>query len=142
MPQALQRCRDDFVAGKCGCPIELHSGRTIDFSIAESGKMCHRWLHMSATKSPLRSNRLVARISQEDKALLEQAASLEGCTVTNFVLSRVREAAAEVVSRHNVVRLNQAESLRFVEALLAKPKAPPERMKRALKLHRDTVKER
>lgn len=97
---------------------------------------------MSATKSPLRSNRLVARISQEDKALLEQAASLEGCTVTNFVLSRVREAAADVVSRHNVVRLNQAESLRFVEALLAKPKAPPKRMKRALKLHRNTVKER
>jgi len=82
-------------------------------------------------KTP-RSTRLVARISAEDKALLERAAGLEGCSVASFVVSRVREAATGVVERHDTVKLNQAESRRFVAALLAKPKAPNARLERAL----------
>jgi uncharacterized protein (DUF1778 family) len=91
-------------------------------------------------KTP-RSSRLVARISAEDKALLERAAGLEGCSVASFVVSRVREAAVEVVERHDSVKLNQAESRRFVAALLENPGSPTVRLKRALKLHRESVKE-
>lgn len=97
---------------------------------------------MPVKSTARRSSRLVARISEEDKALLEQAAGLEGCSVANFVVSRVREAANEVVKRHETIKLNQAESRRFVAALLEKPKAPNARMKRALKLHRESVTER
>ncbi len=97
---------------------------------------------MPVKSTARRSSRLVARISEEDKALLEQAAGLEGCSVANFVVSRVREAANEVVKRHETIKLNQAESRRFVAALLEKPKATNARMKRALKLHRESVTER
>ncbi len=89
-----------------------------------------------------RSSRLVARVTSDDKALLERAAALEGCSVAVFVVSHVRAAAEEIVRRHDTVRLNQAESRRFVEAVLAPVKPPTKRMRTALDLHRKTVTER
>lgn len=97
---------------------------------------------MPALATSRRSNRLVARVTEEDKALLERAAGLEGCSVAVFVVSHVRAAAEEIVRRHDTVKLNQAESRRFVNALLAAPKAPTKRMRSALELHRKTVTER
>lgn len=97
---------------------------------------------MPAIAPSRRTNRLVARVTQDDKTLLERAAGLEGCSVAVFVISHVRAAAEEVVRRHDTVKLNQVESRRFVEALLAKPKAPTKRLRAALDLHRNTVIER
>ena len=97
---------------------------------------------MPALANNRRSDRLVARVTPEDKALLERAAGLEGCSVAVFVISHVRAAAEEVVQRHNVVRLNQNESERFVKALMATPKQPTKRMSAALALHRTSVTER
>lgn len=97
---------------------------------------------MPATATLRRSNRLVARVTSEDKALLERAAGLEGCSVAVFVLSHVRAAAQEVVQRHDTVKLNQEESKRFVNALLGPAKAPNKRVRAALKLHGSTVTER
>jgi len=97
---------------------------------------------MPATATPRRSNRLVARVTSEDKALLERAAGIEGCSVAVFVLSHVREAAEEVVRRHQTVKLNQSESRHFVKALLAPPKGATKRMAEAVALHRKTIKER
>lgn len=97
---------------------------------------------MPAVAIQRRSDRLVARVTPEDKALLERAAELEGCSVAVFVVSHVRAAAEEVVQRHHVVRLNQAESQRFVKALTAPLKQPTKRMRDALALHRASVTER
>jgi uncharacterized protein (DUF1778 family) len=97
---------------------------------------------MSAVASTRRSDRLVARVTSDDKALLERAAGIEGCSVAVFVISRVREAAEEVVRRHETIRLNREESLRFAKALLSPPKAPSKRLKEAVALYRQTVKER
>lgn len=97
---------------------------------------------MPAVAINRRSDRLVARVTPEDKALLERAAGLEGCSVAVFVISHVRAAAEEVVQRHNVVRLNQTESQRFVKALIAPPRQPTKRMKTALALHQASVTER
>lgn len=97
---------------------------------------------MPAIASQPRSERLVARVTQEDKALLERAAGLEGCSVAVFVMSHVRAAAEEVVQRHSIVRLNQSESQQFVKALMAPPKRPAKRLQEALALHRILVMER
>lgn len=97
---------------------------------------------MSAVATSRRSNRLVARVTPEDKALLERAAGLKGCSVTTFVISHIRAAAEEIVRQHDTIRLNQTESRRFVAALLAPTKAPTKRMREALALHRRTVTER
>ena len=97
---------------------------------------------MPVTAPTRRSNRLVARVTQEDKALLERAAGLKGCSVTTFVITHVRAAAQEIVREHDIIRLNQAESRRFVAALLAPPKPPTKRMREALALYRSQVTER
>lgn len=96
---------------------------------------------MSAVASTRRTDRLVARITSEDKELLERAATLEGCSLAMFVTSRMRAAAEEVVRRHETIQLNRGESLRFAKALLTPPRAPAKRLKDALVLYRTTVKE-
>lgn len=96
---------------------------------------------MAISSSFSRTSRLVARISPEDKALLERAAGLEGTSVAAFIVGHGRAAAQEIVRQHDIVQLNQKESLRFVKALLAPVKAPTKRMKDAIALHRATVTE-
>jgi uncharacterized protein (DUF1778 family) len=91
---------------------------------------------------PRRTDRLVARITPEDKSLLSRAAALEGSSVASFVVSHLRDAAQEVIRRHDSIQLNEAESRRFVEALLAPPTKPTARFAKALKLHQETVTER
>jgi uncharacterized protein (DUF1778 family) len=91
---------------------------------------------------PTRSNRLVARITPDDKVLLERAATLEGSSLASFVVSHVRTAAAEVIRQHETIQLNQAESERFLKALVAPPAKATARMARALELYRETVTER
>ena len=99
-------------------------------------------LSMITSNSLSRTSRLVARISPEDKALLERAAGLEGTSVAAFIMGHGRTAAREIVRQYETVRLNQTESQRFVEALLAPSKAPAKRLKDAIALHRTTVTER
>ncbi|MGZ8939874.1 MAG: type II toxin-antitoxin system TacA family antitoxin [Limisphaerales bacterium] len=83
--------------------------------------------------------RLVARVSLEDKQIITRAAVMAGQSVGSFMLSEARKAAlASLEARHRII-LNAEQSRRFVEALLAPPRPPTERMKRALKLYRETV---
>lgn len=93
------------------------------------------------TKST-RSDRLVARITPGDKALLERAATLEGSSLASFVVSHIRTAAAEVIRQHETIHLDQAESERFLKALTAPPAKPTKQMSRALETYRHTVTER
>ena len=97
---------------------------------------------MVAIAKSRKSDRLVARLTPADKALLERAAVLEGCSVAAFVVSHVRAAAEKVVEENEVIRLTAKESRRFVEALLAPPRPPTKRMQKALALYRETVSER
>ena len=88
-----------------------------------------------------RSDRLVARITPDDKALLERAATLQGGSLASFVVSHVRQAAQEVIRQHETIRLNESESKRFLQALLAPPGKAPARIVKALALYRETVTE-
>ncbi len=107
--------------------------------------LCYHSAHISvmptSQKADRRTDRLVAWITPEDKALLARAAALEGSSVASFVVSHVRGAAQEIIRRHDFIQLNESESRRFVEALLAPPAEPAERVADALKLYRDTVTE-
>ena len=94
---------------------------------------------MTATLKNRRTDRLVARVTPDDKALLEHAAMLEGMSVASFVVSYVRAAAEKVVHEHETIRLNEAESRRFVKALLAPPLPPTAAFKRALKAYRESI---
>lgn len=86
-----------------------------------------------------KSERLVARVSAEDKSIIGQAAAMAGQSVGSFMLTEARKAALETLDARRRIVLNAEQSRRFVEALLAPPRPPTERMKRALKLYRKTV---
>ena len=83
--------------------------------------------------------RLVARVSAEDKAIISQAAAIAGQSVGSFILSEARKAAVLTLETRQRIVLNLEQSRRLVDALLAPPRPPTERMKRALKLYRKTV---
>jgi len=67
----------------------------------------------------LRAERLEARITLEQKQLIEHAAALQGRSVTDFVLASVQEAAAHAIDEHQRLALSVRDGRAFVEALLA-----------------------
>ena len=86
-----------------------------------------------------KAERFVARVTRADKRIFREAAALEGRSMATFVIAHAREAAEEIVGRQRVIRLNAEDSRRFVEALLAPSRPPTARMKRAMRLYRQTV---
>src|SRR4051794_29366575 len=81
-------------------------------------------------KTAARRDRIEARVSAEQKALLQRAADLSGCTLTEFVVKSAQAAAEETIRTYEVIRLTQEESIQFVEALLHPP-TPNENLRRA-----------
>ncbi len=68
-----------------------------------------------------RGERLEARITADQKALIQRAAELEGRSLTDYVVSSVQDAARRTVEAHDVLVLSAAESRAFVDALLDPP---------------------
>lgn len=78
--------------------------------------------------------RLEARISPDLHKLLKRAAELEGRTLTDFVVSAVRDAAQHAIEQNDIIRLSLADQQRFAEVLLSPPKPTPA-LKRAMARH-------
>ena len=62
----------------------------------------------------LETTRINLRASAEAKALIEQAASLMGTTVSSFMLQNAYDAARKVVMEHETLRLSQSAFQAFV----------------------------
>jgi uncharacterized protein (DUF1778 family) len=90
-----------------------------------------------ATQST-RRKRLEARITPEQKSLIERAAAYQARRVSDFMVQAVLEAAKAVVQEHEIVNLNPAESRAFVEIRLNPPE-PNEEMRRAADEYRRDV---
>ena len=82
-----------------------------------------------------RDARLEARISVEQKSVLQQAAALSGRTLSEFVVASAHEAASRVIQEHETIRLSRAEQIAFVRALL-NPPTPNARLRHAAKAYR------
>lgn len=82
--------------------------------------------------------RLEARISPETKALLQNAADLQGRTLTDFVVSTVRAEAMRVIQEHQTLTLSLEESEAFVEALLNSP-PPNDALKAASRQYKNAI---
>jgi uncharacterized protein (DUF1778 family) len=74
-----------------------------------------------AVASPSKHQRLEARITPEQKELLQRAAALEGTSLTDFVVRSAQRAAEQSIRDHAVLALTAHESQLFVEALLIPP---------------------
>jgi uncharacterized protein (DUF1778 family) len=73
--------------------------------------------------TPSRRHRLEVRVTQEQDALIRQAADLEETTVTAFVLDTVTSRAKRVVKQHQDLALSNEAFDRFIVEL-DKPAMP------------------
>lgn len=92
---------------------------------------------LAGTRRPKRE-RVEVRISQDEKALLQQAALLEGRTLSDFLVSSAHRAATEAIREHQVISLSVSESRRFADALLNPPE-PSDYMLEAFRRYRRLV---
>jgi uncharacterized protein (DUF1778 family) len=84
-----------------------------------------------------RGERLEARLSQQQKALFQRAADLQGRTLTDFIVSSAREAAVRTIDEVRTIRLNAEESRAFAKALL-RPRLPSARLRAAARRYIET----
>jgi len=69
--------------------------------------------------------RLEARISTELHSMLKRASELQGRTMTDFVISAVRDAAQRAIEKEEFIRMSLADQERFAQGLLSPPEATP-----------------
>jgi uncharacterized protein (DUF1778 family) len=93
----------------------------------------------TAPRAP-RRERLEARVSREQKSLLERAAALEGRSLSDFVVASAQSAALETIQRHEVIALTARDSLAFAQAL-TDPLASNDRLRAAARRHQEVVAE-
>ena len=89
----------------------------------------------------VRSERINLRLSGTAKRRIERAASVEGKTVSAFILSSALESAEKTARRHETVALAREDATRFFDAL-SDPPPPNDRLRAALEEHARRVDSR
>ena len=84
--------------------------------------------------TPMRAERVEIRMTPVQKQKIERAASLEGTSVTDFILNQVQPAATAMIREFELLELRDQDRLVFVEALLNPPQ-PTEALKAAVARH-------
>ncbi len=92
----------------------------------------------TSKSSRTRTQRLEARVTAEQKMLIERAAALQGRTVTDFVLTSVQDAARRAIEDYRQLELSVRDSEAFVEALL-NPKPVNERLRDTVRRYREAA---
>jgi uncharacterized protein (DUF1778 family) len=88
------------------------------------------------SRTRTRAQRLEARVTVEQKTLIEHAAALQGRTVTDFVLTSVQDAARRAIEEHRQLELSVRDSRAFVDALLH-PKPVNARLRETARRYRE-----
>ncbi len=89
------------------------------------------------SRSP-RTARLEARVTREQKARLEQAAQLQGRSLTDFIVAVAEDAATRILHERDLLTLSARDRVAFVAALL-KPPTLRGRLARAVRRHKRAV---
>ncbi len=82
--------------------------------------------------------RITARVSENVRVALEQAADVLGATVNQFVVQAAYQEAQRILERESVIRLSQKDARRIL-ALLDSPPKPAKALKSAVKRFRGSV---
>jgi uncharacterized protein (DUF1778 family) len=88
----------------------------------------------------MKRERIEARVTAEEKALVQRAAALTGSSLTEFIMRSAIDAAAETIRSHQVIRLTVEDSAAFAEALLTPPE-PNEDLRALARRYREFVGE-
>ena len=90
-------------------------------------------MQVNEHKTASRNERLEARVSRETKDLFQKAASIQGRTLTEFVVNSALEAAKRTVQESEFMEMTYRDRAAFVETLLNAPIAPNARLRKAAK---------
>ena len=85
--------------------------------------------------------RLEARVNAETKALCQEAAKLEGRTLTDFIVASAVESARRVIRERELIALSQRDRKAFVASLL-NPPLPNRRLQDAARHHKQVIGKR
>ena len=85
-----------------------------------------------------RSERLEARISKAQKTLFVRAATVQGRSLTDFLIASVQEAAEKALRAHDVLTLSERDRKLFVAALV-KPAASGKALRQAVKHYKNRM---
>ena len=85
-----------------------------------------------------RTERLDARVTREEKQIIETAASLRGIPVSDLLRSSVKDAATQIIRESEVLALTGRSRKIFVDALMNPPK-PNEKALAAVKRFKQEV---
>ena len=85
-----------------------------------------------------KSQRLEARVTSQDKDLVQRAAEMSGCSLSDFIANTVRSAAQQTLRDHYVLNLTTSGTANFVDALL-NPPTPSERLRAKVREYRESV---
>ncbi len=88
--------------------------------------------------SRARAERLEARVSLAQKTLFQRAATLQGRTLTDFVVSSVQDAAVRTIEEMQIIRLTAQDSRTFAEALIH-PRAPSNELRAAARRYLEMI---
>jgi uncharacterized protein (DUF1778 family) len=88
--------------------------------------------------SALRTERTEARLLPEQKARIEQAASLKGLSLSDFMVQHADEAAIRTIQQHKSWTLGTQDRDVFVQALL-NPPAPGTRLRAAARRYKSRL---
>ncbi|MFN7734054.1 MAG: DUF1778 domain-containing protein [Pirellula sp.] len=88
-----------------------------------------------------KSARIEARVSQQQKELIERAAAYSGRTTSDFLLAHAEVAAMKIIEEHQKLQLDQHQSRILVDALLS-AKKPNKQLRLAMDEYRKRVESR
>lgn len=88
----------------------------------------------------IKSERLEARCSPEQKKLFTYAAELSGCKLTEFATQAMQDAALRIIQEHRVIKLTLRDQQKLLNALEASPK-PNKKLVSALKHYKKYFKD-
>ncbi len=77
---------------------------------------------MSTVPTARRNERIAARLTRDNKAVIERAASLRGLSVSDFLVTSALDAAQAVIEDEQVMRLTLEQSVWLMEVLNAEPR--------------------
>jgi uncharacterized protein (DUF1778 family) len=82
-----------------------------------------------------------ARVTPQQKAILQHAAALRGISLTDFLVTSAQSVAESVIREHEIITLTARDSIAFAEAVL-NPGEPNATLRAAFARHNEEVTSR
>jgi len=94
-----------------------------------------------ATTAMHKVERIEARVNAETKALCQEAANLEGRSLTDFIVASAVESARRVIRERELIDLSRRDRKAFVASLLD-PSPPNRRLQEAARHYKQMMGKR